>query len=162
MRLESVDGIFVELAVSSYQFGSRQSSSDDVDWDANWLVIAGKVWDGHRSWEFRDPCMTTWEARELASWLAGLAATNPVPADAVEDSERRLWMTEPNLTFEAVGAEDGLCVIDVFFDAEARPPTQSNDEGEGVGHRVRLTVPHVDITAAVADWSAELRDYPVR
>jgi hypothetical protein len=159
MRLESVDGLFVELEVSSYQFGSRQSSSNGADWDANWLVISGKVWDGDRSWEFRDPCMTTWEARELASWLTGLGATASGPSDA---AERRLWMTEPNLTFESVGATDGLRVIDVFFDAEARPPTGSNDEGQGVGHLVRLSMAQADIAAAVLAWTEALRDYPVR
>jgi len=133
-----------------------------VDWDANWLVISGKVWDGDRSWEFRDPCMTTWEARELASWLGGLGRETPRPAETAESAARRLWMTEPNLTFEAVGATDGLWVIDVFFDAEARPPTGSNDDGKGVGHRVRLTVPHADITAAATAWSEALLDYPVR
>jgi hypothetical protein len=110
MRLESVDGLFVELEVVSYQFGSRQSSSDGADWDANWLVIVGKVWDGDRSWEFRDPCMTTWEARELGSWLGGLGATASVATDA---AERRLWMTEPDLTFEsseeAMGCASSTC-----------------------------------------------------
>lgn len=146
MRLESVDGLFVELEVSSYQFGSRQSSSDGSDWDANWLVISGKVCDGDRSWEFRDPCMTTWEARELASWLSGWSTPGSRPS---ETAERRLWMTEPNLTFESGGATDALHVVDVFFDAEARPPTGSNDEGQGVGHRVRLTISQADIAAAV-------------
>jgi len=72
MRLESDDGIVVELSPLRYQFGS---SSTPRDWDANWLIIAAAVRlsDG-RSWSFADPCLTTWEARELASWLRGVLA----------------------------------------------------------------------------------------
>lgn len=75
VRLQSLDGLFVDIAVISYQFGRGQSTSDGADWDANWLIIRGKAWDGGESWEFDDPCMTTWEARELASWLRGFAAS---------------------------------------------------------------------------------------
>jgi len=138
VRLESLNGHFVELAVSGYQFGSGQSTSAGVDWDANWLMIRGKAWDGTQSWEFDDPCMTTWEARELSSWLRGLGNANPATVAAAEPQELRLWLTEPNLMFALHATSEGVTTLDVYFDAESRPPTGSNDDDAGLGHRVRL------------------------
>src|SRR5262245_40768680 len=46
VRLQSLDGKFVDIVVASYQFSGGRSSSDHVDWDANWLMIRGKAWDG--------------------------------------------------------------------------------------------------------------------
>ena len=162
MRLESLDGHFVELTVTGYQFGSGQSTSSGVDWDANWLMIRGKAWDGTQSWQFDDPCMTTWEARELASWLRGPGAVTPATVATGESEEVRLWFTEPNLMFALDKTSEGITTVDVYFDAESRPPAGSNDEGEGLGHQVRLTIPHVDIADAVSRWEQDLRAFPVR
>lgn len=153
VRLQSLDGLFVELVVTSYQFGRGQSTSDTPDWDANWLMVRGKAWDGVESWSFHDPCMTTWEARALASWLRGLGDADP---------EVRLWLTEPNLTFAFVAASQGVTTLDVHFDAESRPPRCSNDDHEGFGHRVRLSVPQADLVAAVGEWDRELAAFPLR
>jgi hypothetical protein len=111
MEFESVDGHYVELAVTGHQFGARQSSSEQPDWDANWLMIQGKVWDGDRSWTFHDPCLTTWEARELASWLRGLGHASAKVVEATAPDELRLWMTEPNLTFELNKAAQGMTTL---------------------------------------------------
>lgn len=158
VRLESLDGQFVELAVSGYQFGSARSTSSGVDWDANWLILRGKVWDGSQSWEFNDPCMTTWEARELAAWLRGLGTALAV----AEPGATKLWLTEPNLTFSVVESSQGVTTLDVHFDAESRPALGSNDEGDGLGHRVRLVVPQHDIAQAANHWEQGLAQFPVR
>jgi len=162
VRLESLNGHFVELTVTGYQFGSGQSTSSGVDWDVNWLMIRGKAWDGTQSWQFDDPCMTTWEARELASWLRGLGTANLATVAAAEPEEVTLWLTEPNLTFTLDKASQGITTVDVFFNAESRPPTGSNDDDEGLGHRVRLTLPHADTAEAVSRWEQDLRAFPVR
>ncbi|GGN72457.1 hypothetical protein GCM10010112_40760 [Actinoplanes lobatus] len=162
MRLESLNGLFVDIAVTGYQFASGQSRSEQVDWDANWLMIRGKVWDGTQSWEFHDPCMTTWEARELATWLRGLSKASPATVTAADPSELRLWLTEPNLMFALNGAAQGIATLGVYFEAESRPPNGSNDDDEGLGHRVRLTIPQADITAAVTDWEQEITQFPIR
>jgi hypothetical protein len=162
VRLESLDGHFVELAVTGYQFGNRQSTSSDVDWDANWLMIRGKAWDGSQSWEFDDPCMTTWEARELASWLRGLGNGHPATVAAAKPEEVTLWFTEPNLMFTLSETSQGITTVDVYFNAESRPPRGSNDEDEGLGHRVRLTIPQADIAEPVGGWEQALTHFPVR
>ena len=162
MRLESVDGQFVDIAVTSYQFSGGQSSSNDVDWDANWLMIRGKVWDGVQSWEFHDPCMTTWEARDLASWLRGLVNANSQTVAAADPEEVRLWLTEPNLMFMLAATSQGIVTLDVYFDAESRPPGGSNDDEDGLGHKVRLMIPQADVAAVVGAWEQDLIAFPTR
>ncbi len=162
VRLESLNGHFVELTVTSYQFGTGQSTTSEVDWDANWLVIHGKAWDGTHSWEFDDPCMTTWEARELASWLRGLGNASRVANAATEPTEVTLWFTEPNLTFALSSASQGIAELAVYFNAESSPPTGSNDDEDGLGHTVHLTIPQADIAKAVGHWEQDLRGFPVR
>lgn len=162
VRLESLNGHYVDLAVSGYQFASGQSRSEQVDWDANWLMIRAKVWDGDQSWEFHDPCMTTWESRELASWLRGLGDGNPATVAATDREEPQLWFTEPNLMFTLNGASQGVTTLHIYFNAESRPPSGSNDDAEGLGHQVRLVIPQADIAAAVSGWEDELTRFPVR
>ena len=162
MRLESQNGHFVELNVTGYEFGSGRSTTSEPDYDANWLVIHGKAWDGTHSWEFDDPCMTTWEARRLASWLRGLGSASPATVAAAEPEEVTLWLTEPNLTFRLSRVAEGITTVDVYFDAESRPPTGSNDDDEGLGHKVRLTIPQADVAEVVDHWDQSLREFPVR
>lgn len=160
MKLESLDGRYVELTVSGYEFAGGPSTPDEPDWDANWLMIAGKVWDGDQSWAFHDPCMTTWEAQQLASWLRGLGNAHPATVESADPEELRLYMTEPNVMFELNRTSEGITTLDVFFDAESQPPSGLNDEG--LGHRVRLTMPQADVAAAANEWERELMSYPIR
>jgi hypothetical protein len=163
VKLESLNGHFVELKVTGYQFGSDlRSTSLDVGRDANWLMIHGKAWDGAHSSEFDDPCMTTFEARELAAWLRELRDAGPVPAAAAERDRVWFWLTEPNLAFSLKSAFRGVTTLDVYFNAESRPPTGSNDDGEGLGHRIRLTMSQADIAKAVWHWDQDLQDFPLR
>jgi hypothetical protein len=162
VRLESLNGHFVEVTVTGYQFATGRSTSNEADWDANWLMIRGNIWDGTESWVFHDPCMTTWEARELATWLRGLGGTSPATDAATEVDELRLWFTEPNLMFTLNRTSQGITTLDVYFNAESRPPTGSNDDAQGLGHRVRLTIPQADIAAAVSGWEEDLTQFPIR
>ena len=85
MRLTG-EGIELSLGVLGYQF------PDEIDyWDANWLIIEGAVAHPQGSWRFRDACLTSFELRQLAEWLDGVARGDP---DA--DSG---YFTEPCLEF---------------------------------------------------------------
>jgi hypothetical protein len=101
MRLASVDGALVDLRISGYQF-PQHAAARKRDWDANWLNIQGDVTqaDG-KSWTFRDPCLTTWEARALGKWLRGAVnGTVPVSPFGTGDPEGPLLVfTEPNIAF---------------------------------------------------------------
>lgn len=160
MRLDSLDGTFVDLTIVGYQFAAGRSTGDNVDWDANWLVVHGKVWDGLRSWEFHDPCMTTWEARELAGWLRGLGNSHAKTVADAEPDELRLWFTEPNLMFALDATSQGITEFSVYFDAEARPSLV--DDSDDLGPRVRLRIPQAEIATAVDAWERHLLDFPVR
>ena len=148
--------------MTGYEFVHGQSKSEQADWDANWLMIRGKVWDGDQGWEFRDPCMTTWEARKLASWLRGLGDAKPATVAGVDPKEPALWLTEPNLMFTLIQASQGITKLDIYFNAESRPPAGSNDDDQGLGHLVRLTIPQADIAAAVRSWEEDLTHFPAR
>ena len=148
--------------MTGYQFGSGQSTTSDTDWDAHWLMIHGKAWDGTHSWEFDDPSRTTWETRELASWLRGLSNASPATVAAADPGEVTLWLTEPDLIFSLNRASQGITTVDVYFNAESRPPTGSNDDDEGLGHKVRLSIRQVDVAEGVDHWEQDLQEFPVR
>lgn len=154
MRLESERGSFIELTVRAYEFPNHCPAGDD-DWDANWLTIHGRVSDGAHHWEFTDPCLTTWEARELAAWLR---AVGQAPAGSPDGAARsRLAFTEPTLRFAATPADDGFVALDVDVSAASGPI-----RGPADGHRVRLGVTVAAVEAAAADWERELAAFPIR
>jgi hypothetical protein len=117
MQLRSPDGTSMELRIAGYQFPGHQASVADFalnwlevwakigpppggkwarDWDANWLQVCGSITlaDG-KTWAFEQPCLTTWDAQELGSWLHEVAAgTVPV---LVENSA-----TSAELGFHAI------------------------------------------------------------
>jgi hypothetical protein len=67
--LASDDGASVELRLAGYLFRTAPAAGEQ-DWDANWLVIDGDVHTANgESWQFTEPCLTTWDVRDLAAWL---------------------------------------------------------------------------------------------
>ena len=84
MRLENVSGHVLELRLVGYQYPDATSG----DWDANWLIVEGHLAGPEGPWDFREPSLTTTEARELAAFIARLAErTAPAECD--------LTFTEP-------------------------------------------------------------------
>lgn len=123
------------LTISGYQF---PNVSDD-EWDSNWLVIEGHVNLRGREWRFRDPCMTTFEARSLADWLEALSqGAQALPYCA---------LTEPNLEFDRVSEK----AIRVCFGLESAPPWAKRGEN---WTKHSFAVP---IGPALADTAAQLR-----
>lgn len=126
MRLKSADGTIADLRPLRYQFGP---SAPPRDWDANWLVVGADIEmsDG-RSWSFTDPCLTTWEARELASWLRGVLSgdVDASPFGGDED-ECLLAFTEPNLAVSLARRDRDMATIRLHFSLEARPPWLHDD-----------------------------------
>jgi hypothetical protein len=117
VRLAGGDGVTIDLTVAGYQFpdiGRPGTDHGNYDYDANWLVIEGLVNDGRRQWSFRDPCLLTTEAAELARWLEA-AANGSVDLEATN-------FTEPNLEFRRVSTPTERPVIRITFRLEARPP----------------------------------------
>jgi hypothetical protein len=105
MILVGRDGSF-HMSIAQYQFPEREQ----IDLDANWLVVEGCVTVSGREWRFRDPCLTTFEAARLADWLE--ASAHEV------GSGEGCGFIEPNLQFD--GPSDGA--IRVSFALESAPP----------------------------------------
>lgn len=160
MRLASSDGNSVTLRVDGYQFPAV-TGAGYRDWDANWLVVVGEVVNGDRAWTFRDPSLTTWEARELASWLRSVAdgSRRPQPIDGEGDDAELLVFTEPNLAFSLLSRRPGVSTIRVYLSLEAVP---EDTQGKIFEYFVELEMPDEDIARAAVQWEAELRQFPVR
>ena len=157
MRLRSADGAAVELSIKRYQFGS---SNEPRDWDANWLVVAGVVGlpDGSM-WSFEDPCLTTWEARELLDWLRQVHAGHVQPSIWNSEEGRLLAFTEPNIAFSlAVRSEDSV-TIRAHLSLESGPPSEF---GELFDSFVPLALSSWALMDAIGDWETALRAFPVR
>ncbi|MEV4350794.1 hypothetical protein AB0J83_40575 [Actinoplanes sp. NPDC049596] len=107
MKLLSGEGAGIELRPVAYQF---DRAPGDDEWDRNWLVIRGDVTaGGEGGWTFRDPCLTTWEARSLGAWLRAGGAGDP------------LEFVEPCLAFEIIMRSGDQVHLAVRLSAEAAP-----------------------------------------
>lgn len=151
MLISSPAGDYIELRIDGYQFG-KSSSAPKGGWDENWLIVVGRVKRGEESWAFRDPCLTTWEARELLTWLRAIP-------DAKNTS---LVFTEPNLSFSTGTADPGESTLVVTLSGEAAPPSAPWDERWGNGVPMEFHVDHASLTAATDEWERHLVAYPLR
>jgi hypothetical protein len=155
MRLDGRAGRALELTIDGYQFPGMAAEPDGFDFDANWLIIRGRVSDGAREWTFRDPCLLTDEARELAAWLEAVA-TDWRDLDATD-------FIEPNLEFRRVSAPGDAPVIRVTLRLEARPPwTGDVSEDDWDKHFIELELSREALAAAASDLRDELKRYPKR
>lgn len=164
MRLGSVDGPSLQLDVLGYQFGAQGSKVTDWDWDANWLLVKSTVTPGdRRGWSFTDACLTTFEARQLADWLRGVALgeVQPGPFDA-ESLEGLLWFTEPALAFSLADRSAEHVMIRVHLSLEALPVDVAPEQVEIYEYFVVVRMAPADLALAVEDWRRELSAYPVR
>jgi len=132
MQLRSPDGASVDLRITGYQFPGKWAkvgSPPSWEWagdreSANWLQIGGHITlaDG-KTWAFEDPCLTTWDALELGSWLREVAAgTVPPSPDAGGEPEGLLDFLEPNLAFSVEGRTADRVQIRIHFSLESVPP----------------------------------------
>ena len=130
MRLHDGQGVTFELGVDGYQF-----PDSDEYWDANWLMVRGRIEHPRESWTFRDPCLTTFELEQLAEWFESVVAGKADPANG--------YFTEPNLHFSQGSTPEPT--IDVTFAYESAPPWLTGHEprleGTVVSFPLRLNDP---------------------
>jgi hypothetical protein len=160
VHLTSDGGASVELRPLAYQFPDLPGNGGD-DWDANWLVVRGDVRlaDG-RGWSFVEPCLTTWEARSLGSWLRAVVAGEVEPSASV-DEDALLAFAEPNVALSVAARSGGSAVVRVHLSLESRPPWLGPDV-ELFHFVVELDLPLPALTAAADDWDRELSAFPAR
>ncbi|TNM64523.1 hypothetical protein FHN55_13425 [Streptomyces sp. NP160] len=191
MLLGSDGGVHVQLDVVGYQFPDAVVDDDDgPDWDANWLVVSGRVRAaGGETWPFCDPGLTTWEAAEVAAWLERAARGEVTavqaaggPEDEVDDEadERPFWwdvlrergwlvFLEPCLSLGVSGAGrragaggSGVPTVRVLvgLGAEWAPPPLPAEAHPW--RCVELEVPPDQLIRAAEDLRADLSAYPPR
>jgi hypothetical protein len=151
MRLESRDGAWVDLTVLRRQRTEQRGRRPEEDWAADWLVVRGELLlPGELHWTFREPCLTPWEGRQLASWL-GAAAEGP-PEGAVPGTTLRF--TEPLLSLALDGVRADRRLLRVHVTGAAAPL----DPGTGrlLTGGVALDVDAPALRRAAAGWSADL------
>lgn len=164
MRLGALGGARVEFRIVGYQYPDNAGGGSSRDWDANWLLVAGDaVTDDGRSCSFRDPCLTTWEARRLGEWLRAVAdgSVSPRPFDGSK-VERLLVFTEPNVAFslEARSGED--VVIRVHLSLESRPPWFGPGAPDIFDYFLSVPTNVATLSRAVDDWDRQLEQVPER
>ena len=143
MVLMSGDSWF-RMIVARYQFPNNNND----EWDSNWLIIDGSVRLNGKEWQFRDPCLTTFEAEDLADWLEACAQGKAVKPYCA--------FTEPNLQFDLVDAQD----IRVSFALESAPPWAKQGD-DWTKHGFNLPV-GPDLVKAASDLRHQLQSFPLR
>lgn len=175
MRLGEPGGDVLDLQVVGYEFGLEQLGPEPDGWDADWLIIAGRVQlaDG-TTWRFRDPALLAGEAAELLDWLQDDARSSPSPvADVLgtpdgewpwdADATRRHWLSfiEPNLAFATARDDDELRLLVGLALESAQPAVDEamNEPGWSV-----MNVPWSGETArrAASEWAQQLQALPPR
>ena len=144
-------GDFVELRVAGYQY-DKSTFSTANGWDENWLTISGHVRQAAESWRFQNPCLTSWEARDLLSWLRSAVDSTPGPIE----------FTEPNLSF-AVAADTGRPrMVIVTFTGEAARPSISEVNRGSSGCALSLDISPASLLDAAQTGESELTARPLR
>jgi len=147
VRLVGRDETSLELSTSGYQF---PDIADDR-WDSNWLMVSGRVTHAYGSWTFTDPCLTTFEVEQLASWLENVPAGRPDP-----DSR---YFTEPNLHFTY--RQEPEPTIEVRVAYESAPPWLVG-EARLTGVALEFPVAMNDPRLAATELRSFIRRFPVR
>jgi hypothetical protein len=131
------------------------------------MIIAGRAHlPGDDQWQFQEPSLTTWEARELGDWLMAVAAgqVSPLPLTVREDDQDGLQrFMEPNLAFSVAQADDTEVTIRVHLSLEAAPPARSHDEDHGLySFFVTITCARDEVRLAGEQWAREIAAFPIR
>ncbi|MFN8075369.1 MAG: hypothetical protein U0Q15_08130 [Kineosporiaceae bacterium] len=166
MLLRSTDGTELELTVAGYEFPDLAELADASDWDANWLVVAGRLVlaDG-RTWSFRDPSLVVDEAQQLGRWLLA-AADGRVPevpvAEPKEPADRRMLVfVEPNLAFSVARREAGSVAVRVWLSHETVAPWVEEPWAFDA-QEIVLVVPAAELAAAGKVWLDAMSAFPRR
>ena len=55
----------IDFKITSYQFPNHRPSTEDYDYDANWLICEIKYSEDNLNEVYSDPCLLTYELQEL-------------------------------------------------------------------------------------------------
>jgi hypothetical protein len=149
VRLKGREGNEVELRPVAYQHPDNRTDP----WESNQLLVDVRVATPRGTWEVVDPCLTTWEAKNLATWLLRATAVGTSQGSSVFDA--------PNVTMTASrSGVDGWFRVQVVLELEERPPWAPDVEGAPL--KVELNVDTAQLLGAAKDLLSDLSDYPQR
>ena len=147
MHLKGREGNELGLTPVGYQFPANATDP----WESNQLRISVRVASRQGTWETEDPCLTTWEAKSLATWL--------LRATAMGTASGRSTFSEPNVTMTASrSSAQGWFELNAELELEERPPWAS----DGGALRVELAVDGSQLLEAAKELLKELREWPQR
>jgi len=151
MLLRGREGNELELGLVGYQFPDEERDP----WDSNWLLVSVRVLAPEGSWEVVDPCLTTWEAKRLVSYLIHAAAQAPAAVP--------MTFTEPNLTVTARSRTSAPMRVHLraCFALELRPPW-ARMAASSNNLCVDLDVERGDLVRAAASLLSDLVAFPQR
>jgi len=149
--LRGQEGNELELGLVGYQFPKEERDP----WDSNWLLVSVRVLAAEGSWDVVDPCLTTWEAKRLVSYLIHAAAHDPAAVP--------LTFTEPNLVVTVRSRTSAPLRVHLraCFALELRPPWARMAAGSG-NLCVDLDVERGDLARAAASLLSDLVQFPQR
>jgi len=164
----SRDGSSLTLSPVAYEFPVGPPPGQATDWDEgsdpDWLMIRGEARTPEgQSWVFVEPCLRTWEARQLGEWLGQVAAHEVHPAAPGGEETALLEFTEPNLAFVFEARHGQEVRLRVQLSAEALPPWKFRAGGPDIFDQfLTFDLSDDDVRAAREAWERELRDFPDR
>ena len=168
MRLTDIAGQVIELEVAGYQFPDDASTRAARErarragitgtvvgrdkHDDNWLMIRGRVETPKGAWDFLDPSLETWEARELARWFQ--AASSGLPCGPIN-------FTEPNIAFKSATPEPdpGRMRLVANFALESRPPWTERDDFDEL---IEFVFTKEELRAGANSFAENLDRFPER
>jgi hypothetical protein len=151
MLLRGAEGNELQLEIAGYRFPEEERDP----WDSNGLLVSVRVLSPEGSWSVLDPCLTTWEAKRLVSWLVHAATREPWAA--------AMTFAEPNLTMLAgpVAGDPNRVQVRASFALELRPPWAHTLVGSD-NLTVDLDVRRGDLALAAASLLSDLAEFPQR
>lgn len=150
MQLDGDNGACLGLTPLRYRFPNVR----DDPWDANALVVDVRIVSGHGTWHVEDPCLTTFEARRLAAWLAAVALGDPRAGAA--------GFVEPNVEVRVADARRRALRLRATVELETRPPWLSSSGVGAADLSVDLDVERDAVLDAARQLADELVDFPLR
>jgi hypothetical protein len=151
VRLESRDGAWVDLTVLRRQRSEQRGRRPEEDWSTDWLVVRGEVHlAGELHWTFREPCLTPWEGRRLASWLRSVAEGPP----GGSAPGTTLRFAEPLLSLALDATRDDRRLLRVHVTGAAAPLEPGT--GALLTGGLALDLGAAQLRRAAAAWSADL------
>jgi hypothetical protein len=149
VRLNGREGNQLALTPVGYQFPENETDP----WESNQLMVSVRVATRQGTWEVTDPCLTTWEARSLATWL--------LRATAIGTARGPSLYSEPNVSMTARRARaPGWFELSVELELEERPPWAALTDGGPLS--VDMVVEESQLLRAAKQLLSELAEYPQR